>query len=253
MRSVILSSLAAPQPLFELPSLSSITISTYPLMICVGAVGMLVYIWMRREKFQLNKLQCVLFALLLTACGIAGAKLLFILENIPDALAGNLGTGGVSFFGSVYLIPLVMPLVGKLFKLSPSKTNDLCAPCVAIMIGCIRIGCMLNGCCGGWVIYVGNYYFAWPTQIMECIGDFLLLAWLLRLEKKGQHQAVLYPLFMLGYSIMRFFIEFLRYSSSKHLGLSNGHWFAIAAVLAALLWLNIHKRNIQPANKQRNG
>lgn len=236
------------RPLAAVPTISSINIGTlsiptYPLMIGIGAIAMLVCIWNRRKRFSLLWWQCILFTFLLTVCGIAGAKLLFILENIREVLESGSSTGGVSFFGSVYLVPLIMPLVGWLFRLKPSQTHDLCAPCIAIMVAFIRIGCLFNGCCGGRVVYTGNYYFSWPTQIMECIGDVLIFLWLLDIEEKGGKEGFLYPLLMLSYSIMRFFIEFLRYSSSKWLYLSNGHWFALAAIVAAVLWLRVHKRN----------
>lgn len=153
--------------------IGALSIPLYPMMIGVGAIGMLICTWMRRERFGLNRLQCVLFALILTVCGIAGAKLLYILENIQDYINNTISGGGVSFFGSVYLIPLLMPLIGRLFGLKPSQTNDLCGPCVAVMIAAIRVGCLFNGCCGGRVVYVGDYYFAWPTQIMESVRNLL--------------------------------------------------------------------------------
>ena len=224
----------------------------YPVMIGIGAIGLLVYTWSRRERFGLGRWQCVLFAALLTACGIAGAKLLYILENFQDVLNNRISGGGVSFFGSVYLVPLLMPLIGRLFGLKPSQTRDLCAPCVAVMIAFIRIGCLCNGCCGGRVVYVGEYYFAWPTQIMESIGDFLIFLWLSELEKKGKARGLLYPLLMLSYSIMRFFIEFLRYSTNKFLFFSNGHWFALAAILVAVLWLSLHKHGRKKQTTRQN-
>ena len=213
-------------------------------MICVGSAGMLLYSLSLRKLCRLNEFACLLFALLLTACGIAGARTLYILENLENwqsALSGN----GVSFFGSIYLIPLLMPLVGRLLKMNTKETLDLCAPCVAIMIGCIRIGCLLSGCCGGWVVYIGDIYFAWPTQIMESIGDFLIFLWLAKLHKQEKHQGQLYPLLMIGYSVLRFMIEFLRYSPEKWLIFSAGHGFAIIAIAIAALWLRIQTQKNQ--------
>lgn len=245
---------SAPKAISVVPKITAIEIGTisiplYPLMIAVGAVAMLVYTWVRRDRFGLNRLQSILFAVILTMCGIAGAKLLFILENLRDYLSNRI-RGGVSFYGSVYLIPLMMPLFGYLFRMKPSRTMDLCGPCVALMICCIRIGCLFNGCCGGKVVYVGDYYFSWPTQIMESVGDFCIFLWLSNLESKESQRGILYPLLMLSYSIMRFFIEFLRYSPNKFLFLSNGHWFALAAIGVAYLWIIVHKRN---NNKQTTG
>lgn len=216
-------------------SLGTVSISTYNLMIGMGAIGMLICILYRRMKFDFSVLQSVMFTLLLTVCGIAGALLLYWLEN-------GFQFGGTSFFGSVFLIVLVMPLIGKMFGLKITQTLDLCAPCIAVMVGFIRVGCLLSGCCGGWVVYVGNVYFAWPTQIMESIGDFIIAIWLLRIEAYKKWQGALCPLFMLLYSIMRFFIEFLRYKSSLWFGLGHGQWYAIISIIIATVWLLKYKK-----------
>lgn len=237
--------LPIPKALWEIPTLpmlqvGTFSISTYPLMICVGALGMLAYTISKRNRFGLSKIACAVFALLLTFCGIAGAKILYVLENLPESIKNGFFSGGVSFFGSVYLVPLLMPLIGRILGLKAGQTNDLCGPCVAIMIGFIRIGCLLSGCCGGRVAYIGNYYFAWPTQIIESIGDFLIFFFLLRIQQKKM-QELLYPLFMICYSVLRFLVEFLRYEPKGFLNLSNGHWFAMIAFFAALVWIAVHK------------
>lgn len=222
--------------------IGSLSISTYWLMLCVGAIGMLVCLWCRRYRFNLLKQQCIIFTLLLTVVGVIGAKLLFILENFQETLTNGVSMGGVSFFGSVFLIPLLMPLVGKMFRLSGSQTMDICGPCVAIMIGCMRVGCFFSGCCGGWEMCVGEICFRWPTQAVESIGDFAILGVLLNREKSNVQTGSLYPMFMASYSIMRFVIEFFRETVKDWLYLSHGQWFALAALTVGLIWLAGLKR-----------
>lgn len=225
-------------------TLGNLSISPYWLMLAVGTVGMMICLMQRRKRFSLTVLQCVLLTLLLTVVGFSGAKLLFILENLRDTLENGISLSGVSFFGSVFLIPLLMPLVGKLFRLKPGATMDICGPCVAIMIGCMRFGCLLTGCCGGWELCVGDICFTWPTQGMESIGDFAILMLLLQWEARNSHKGTLYPMFMLLYSVMRFFIEFLRDTPKDWLFLSHGQWFSLAAILVGLIWLRFaNKRN----------
>lgn len=206
---------------------------------------MFVCLWLRRKLFSLRLGQTVVFTVLLTITGVAGAMLLAYLES------GSVG--GVSFYGSVFLIPLLMPLIGMLFKLKPNQTMDICGPCVAIMIGCMRINCFISGCCGGLAMCIGDFCFRWPTQALDSIGDFAIMAWLLRIEGKKPDSGKLYPLFMIAYSAMRFFIEFLRDTPKDWLLLSHGQCFAIVAVLIGLLWLFIlyicSKRN---TNKKHN-
>ena len=211
-----------------------VSVSTLPVMLALGTLGMALSVWKRHTRFSISWFQAILFTLILTVVGVAGAYLMYQLET------GE--WGGVSFYGSVFLIPLLMPLAGKLFRLRSSQSMDLCGPCVAIMIGCLRVNCFLSGCCGGWGMWLGSQYFTWPTQAMDSIGDFSILAWLLHVEEKGQGNGRLYPLFMAAYSIMRFLLEFLRDTPKNVIGMSNGQWYALAAVLLSLLWMLFLKR-----------
>ncbi len=217
--------------------IGSITISTYWIMLGIGSIGMFIYLLQRRFRFTLSFFQCTLFVLLLTIIGFAGAKLLFILENLGDTFKNGISLGGVSFFGSVFLIPLLMPGVGRLFRLNHNQTMDICGPCVTIMIGCMRIGCFLQGCCGGWETCVGSFYFAWPTQAIESVIDFIILGILINREENKKFHGILYPMFMVFYSIVRFFIEFLRETPKDWFYLSHGQWFSLISLIIGIMWI----------------
>lgn len=205
------------------------------ILVC-GAVGMFACTLYRKKKYSLSVLQCFLFTVLLTLTGVAGAKLLFAIEN------GFRAWDGVSFFGSVFLIPIVMPLIGFLFRLRPNQTLDVCGPCVAVMIACLRVNCFVAGCCGGWEVCIGSLCFAWPTQIIDSFWDLLIMERMMVREKKVPSDGKLYPMFMVGYSLMRFFLEFLRDTPKDWLLLSHGQWFSLAALLVGGVWLLLLKR-----------
>ena len=208
--------------------------STYYVMLLLGTLGMYLCICLRRKNFHLGTIASAVFTLLLTAVGVAGAMLLYFLES------GSFG--GVSFYGSVFLSPLLMPLIGLLFHLKPGQTMDICGPCVAIMIGCMRVNCVLNGCCGGWEVCLGSFCFSWPTQAMDSIADFAIMLWLLSLERDNRAKGTLYPRFMIAYSVMRFLLEFLRDTPKNWLYLSHGQWFALAAIVAGAVWMAVSNR-----------
>lgn len=135
---------------------------------------------------------------------------------------------GMSFFGAVFLIPILMPAFGYYFDLKKIEILNLCAPCVASMIMFMRLGCFCAGCCGGMLSKIIG--FKWPTQLIESIGDFLILLWLLYLgnQKKKEN---LYAVFLINYGFLRFFIEFLRDTPKLFFGLSNGQIFSIIAIV----------------------
>lgn len=217
-----------------LAAIGGVTISSYPIVLAVGTVGMFVCLFRRRDIFRLNALQCGIFTLCLTAVGVLGAMLLFLAET------GRFG--GISFYGSVFLIPPLMPPIGLLFKQKPQQSLDVCAPCVAVMIGCLRVNCFLSGCCGGRTACIGNFCFAWPTQMIDSLADFLILGWLLKREREKPCSGTLYPLFMVAYSTMRFLLEFLRDTPKDWLYLSHGQWFAMIAVIVGTVWFRLREK-----------
>lgn len=209
-----------------------LTISTYYLMMFVGFLAMGFLMLRRRKLYRLTSWQACVFTVLVMISGLAGCKLLFVLENWQYTRENGITPGGFSFFGAVFLVPLLMALFGRLFKLRPGESINASAPCVCAMVGTIRVGCFLNGCCGGWATASG---FVWPTQAMESIGDFIILLWLLSREKQGDR--TLYPEFMFTYGILRFLIEFLRDTNKDWLMLSHGQWFSMIGILIGLILL----------------
>ena len=73
---------------------------------------------------------------------------------------------------------------------------------LAVAIGFGKIGCYLNGCCGG--------YFFIPVQLIESAFQFIAASILYVIYKKTKSISVLFPLYMLAYLIMRFIVEFVR-------------------------------------------
>lgn len=211
--------------------LGNIEISTYRMMMALGYLAMLILMLERRDRFNLKKWQSVAFTSLLMLSGLLGCKALYCLENLGEIrVQGLTASGGFSFYGAVFLIPPLMACVGLLFHLRAKQTINAAAPCVALMVGVIRFGCFLNGCCGGKSAILLGCTFHWPTQAIESIGDFVILFWLLSVEKNSE-EAHLYPRFMLTYGVLRFFVEFLRDTPKDWVTLSHGQWFSLAAII----------------------
>ena len=224
--------------------LGGVTLSTYWLMFAAGLAGMAALMVRSRGRYGLSAGKAAAFALVLAVCGLLGTKVLYVLENWRETLENGLTLGGQSFFGAVFLIPPLMGAAGLLFGLAPGRSLDACAPCVAVMIACMRVGCFFNGCCGGWEMTLGGLRFRWPTQAMEGAGDFLLLGLLLQMEGRDAFPRRRYAVFMAGYGVLRFFVEFLRDTPKDWLGFGHGQWFARLSILigGALLLPEKRKR-----------
>lgn len=213
-----------------------------------GAAGVFLCLLRRRSRFELRIWQCLAFTLLAVVIAFVGAKLLYNLENWGNGWSSLFYVGGLSLFGSVFLIPVLIPLAGKLLGLRPGQALDICGPCAAVMLGFVRAGCHFSGCCGGWWFRLGARSYRWPTQVMESIGAFAILGLLLQLEEEGKHQGKLYPLFMMLYGGLRFAVEFFRDTDKPWLGLGHGQWFGLTAILIGILWM----KNIEVKQNENN-
>ena len=225
--------------------IGQLTISNYYLAMVLGYVFMnvLMLLQYRRAMYGLNPAKAILFATIVLILGILGCKILFTLENYKWIQAKGFTFGGFSFFGAVMLIPLLIPLFGKMMSLNPRASLDSSAICIIAMLGTIRIGCYLNGCCGGQIFSIGEFDFSFPTQLMECLCDFLILSDLLKKEKTGAFSGLLYPWFLFWYGIARFIIEFLRNTEKDWLFLSHAQWFSILAVIIGAVFVFGLKQN----------
>lgn len=227
-----------------LPSISigSLAVSTYWTAMGLGAVSMGVIMLRQRKIYGLSSAKAILLAAVLLICGLSGTKLLYILENWQYTLENGVTPGGLSFFGAVFLVPLLMPLAGKLFGLRAGQTLDACAPCVASILAFTRFGCFLNGCCGGIPAQIGSVFFHWPTQMIESAGDFGIMLFLLARQADTRWHGRLYPAFLVTYGILRFALEFLRDTEKNWMGLGHGQWFAAVGIGIGFAWLRFSER-----------
>ena len=201
----------------------------YRFFIVISTSSMLILMLARRRRYELSIMQAIIYTLILFVTGCVGAKLLGFVQS------GMRSNSGMSFFGAVYLVFLVMPIVGMMFKLKPMESLDACAPCGAAMVGFMRFGCYCAGCCGG--IPMGSSGMLWPTQLMEGFCDRAILCFLLFAEARGFAKNKGYPLFLLSYGSIRFILEFVRDTPKYWLGLSHGQWLSVIGVSVALLMM----------------
>lgn len=217
--------------------------NSYNLLLAFGGIVILWLMVLRCRQYRLTPEKAVILGLILLLCAVLGAKLLFILENRGD-------TSGMSLFGAVYLVLIVMPLIGRLFSLGGNETLDACAPCGAAIIGFCRFGCYINGCCGGWYTSIGGHIFQWPTQLIESFCDFMIMGFLLMREKQPHRRGSQYGLFLVLYCTSRFLIEFLRDTHKDWFLLSRGQWFSVLGFVLGLMVL-IYSHSKKEENREK--
>ena len=177
----------------DLFTLFGLTVHGYGLMIALGIAAALVTGFVRAGRRGLDANAVVDIALLCAVCGFAGAKLLYVLVELPAFLDSPwrvLGSSGFVVYGGVIAGALAAYIHCRKKKLAFIDYFDLLMPSVALAQGFGRIGCFLAGCCYGrptdawWGVVFPQGGIApagvplVPTQLLSAGGDLLLAAFL---------------------------------------------------------------------------
>ena len=205
------------------------------IFIGLGTLAMLVLSLLSADKYKIPLWKSIVLPVLLTFCGVLGAMLLSYVES------GGIW-GGISFYGSVLLIPILMVLVSFAIKLPYAKIMDMSAPQVCAMLAVMKVHCFVMGCCGG-VYYYSEWLqrsFVFPSQIVEVVVAICIMVVLLLLSRGDMFKDRQYGVFLLIYGVIRFCLNFFRGGITPFLWIiPAGHLWSIVSVLIGIGWLII--------------
>ena len=186
---------------------------------------------------------------------IVGGRLGYVLFYDPSFYMSNpsqiiaIWNGGMAFHGGAIGAFAATIITCKKNKTSIHKGLDLLAICATPGLFFGRFANFINGelygrqttLPWGMVFPTGGNITRHPSQLYEAcfegIGLFLLLFFILKYAYK---EGRIFSIFVIGYGIIRFLIEFTR-APDAHLGLlafnlSMGQYLSIAMILAGALW-----------------
>ena len=197
-------------------------------IIGLGAVAMFLSMLLRKKQFSKVAIwKMVLLTLWLTITGVLGTMILAYIE---------LGEfGGTSFYGAVFLVPILI-LPAMLMRITYKDILNLCAPAECAMLLVMRFDCLDKGCCFG--RYLPALEFQFPSQIAEMVVAITIMITLIQMHRKDR-QVQLYPWYMILYGVCRFILQGFRYGGTDPwvLGLSQGHFWSLIAVMIGTVWL----------------
>lgn len=148
------------QELFRIP-LINVPIYGYGLMLVLGVLAGIYVAKVLARQRGIDPEIFVNAGLLAMLCGVAGARLSHVLENLHDYFNAdlsvwqsllrviNIRSGGLTYYGGFVLATPVLLWYGRHKKVSLRVGMDIIAPCLMIGLGLGRVGCFLNGCCYG--------------------------------------------------------------------------------------------------------
>lgn len=205
--------------------------------------------------------------LALVACiaSLIGARIGFVVLELPYYRLHPMeiirfGEGGLSFHGGL----IAGVAVGIWFCLrrgiSAWQMVDLVAPAVALGTGIARIGCLLNGCCHGYVtnlpigmpVAFGDPSLRHPTQIYEGVLDLALFFFLYRRRNHDKFPGYLGFVYLILYSVLRSVVEIFRESRYLFGPIKIAQAFSFLLIIVAGLAIYLLDRGYQ-ARKQFEG
>ena len=186
------------------------------------------------------------------AGGIAGAKLLFVAENVPpDELVDEparhlLSRAGLTFYGGFFCALSAAYAVTKRSGESFWKVLDAAAPALALAYAVGRVGCFLVGDDYGvasglpWAMSfpLGSppaFDPVHPTQLYEIIAMFFVFVFLWKIRKTERPAGWLASIYLGLAGSERFLVEFVRDTTESPVpGVSLAQVMAAALVLAGV-------------------
>lgn len=219
----------------KLFDLGPLPIHTYGLLL---ALGMLASIELMsrlgaRQGIDRNKIWDLGFIAILSA--LVGAKLMLVVTNLErywgrpsDLLTWEfLQSAGVYYGGLLGAVGGVLIFLWRNPELRFWQIADLAAPCIALGQTIGRLGCFFAGCDYGkpsdlpWAVTFTSEYAQrhvgvplgislHPTQVYESLGALALFLFLLHLHRKDHFKGQIFLLYLIGYSVLRFGVEFVR-------------------------------------------
>jgi phosphatidylglycerol:prolipoprotein diacylglycerol transferase len=209
----------------ELFHIGGLTIYSYGVMLALGFI--VAGVAARARFVQQYKNPEVVLDLVLAAVvgGIVGARIFYVIGHWSE-FSGNMGKifqlnmEGLVFYGGMFLGLILAIVVGYLRKVRFWSIMDLAGLCVPVAIAMGRIGCLLNGCCYGkptslfWgITYPASSGIAGarhPTQLYELVLDLALFGLLWWKKDDFARDGTIFWLFVMGYGLTRFTVEFFR-------------------------------------------
>ncbi|MBR2914488.1 MAG: prolipoprotein diacylglyceryl transferase [Clostridia bacterium] len=208
------------------------------IFLIIGTVLMCGPIVLVAKKHMIGTIKAIAATVILTVCGTSGTLLMYYIEN------GKFG--GLSFFGAVFLVPIVFVLVALILRVPYNKLMDCCAVGECVMLALMKVHCILSGCCIGRPLYVtekGDVLF--PSRSVELVVAIIIFAILFFWAMKGKFTGQLYAWYLVIYGLTRFVLNIFREAwVTKQMLLPFGNIWSLVAIFVGVIWLLvIWKRN----------
>jgi|GEM_PF-56722 len=246
----------------------------YGVMMMVGAFFAVLFACLKARKRGVDPMDILLCSIFCFVIGLLGAKVLFIITEIPHYIQHikNFGfslnwmmdeiiTAGIVFYGGMIGGVFGGWLYTRLFRLDFWKCADIMIPFLPLAHGFGRVGCFCAGCCYGraaldsdpqWLRSLAVVYTnaigapndgvaRYPVQLFEaCFLILILFPILLFFSRKDRRPGMVVGLYFIVYGVFRFLNEYLRADSIRGIfgGVSTSQWISLTLVPLGILLMS---------------
>lgn len=205
---------------------------------------------------------------------LIGSHLLFFIVGLPDWIAhysGHIhsvpdflvaigyGASGLVFYGGLLGAYAAVLIFCRIYRLYSYPELNHFSVVVPLFHAFGRIGCTVNGCCYG-VEYHGPLaiqytaahinpgisddiadFTRFPVQPLEALIELLIFVLLLLLYLKKRDKYSLTSIYLLIYSVIRFFDEFLRGDAARKIWgpFSTSQWISLVIFISVIIYLTV--------------
>ncbi|MDD3308014.1 MAG: prolipoprotein diacylglyceryl transferase [Acetobacterium sp.] len=234
-------------------------ILTFGVLFLIGTGAAFLLAVQTARKYHITTMDAMFFGLFAIIGGITGAKLLYIIVDLPNLITSpetaliRLASGGAVFYGGLIGGILGGVIYTRIYHLDVIEFFDIAVPCLALAQAFGRIGCFFNGCCygipyegPGAVHYpVGAYppsgIGLFPAQLSESAFLFMLTLVLMAVLWKSRNPGFTTGFYLIASGLFRFINEFFRSDPRGAIGfLSTSQFISLMIIgLGILLILKI--------------
>ena len=209
-----------------------LTIHTYGVLVALGVGLGLWFLAVQAKKKGLDAPRIVDAGFYVILISLLGAKLVMLFGKFsyytqyPGELVSLARSGGVFQGGLIFGVIFALWYFRRR-RIPTWKVADLAGPALALGHGFGRIGCFMAGCCYGracglplGVVFESDYAHEltgiplgeaiYPVQLIESGLNFLNFLILFAILRRRTFDGQVFSLYILNYSIIRFFTEYFR-------------------------------------------
>ena len=215
--------------------------STHSLACLLTLAGLFSFWWFFpfQKRLKLSFGQIVFITITLMLWGFLAARYLFpFVEAFGNvSRMANLRLYGIIYFDCIgfYITTLLIDTDRKLFF-------DVCSISMVVCAILGRIDCFVKGCCYGVPFF--DTGFRWPIREIELVTNICFYIYFMPRVYQGKTHGEVYPIYMIYYGIIRFFLECFRVEGDPIGAFHLAHVWSIIAIAIGISFLFILDRNV---------